>query len=126
MASRISAVGGSNLEIVVVVDMAAGARNSGVAVRERETGGAVIENYICPGRGVVALRTIRGGERGTRLRVRRIVGLLPGGEVATGITAIRGGNLEIVVVVNMAAGARNVGVASGERKASGTVIELCA
>ena len=126
MASRISAVGGSNLEIVVVVDMAAGARNGGVAIRKRETGGAVIESYICPGRGVVALRTIRRGERGTCLRVRRIVGLLPGGEVATGITAIGGGNLVIVVVVYMAAGARNVGVASRERKASGTVIELCA
>jgi len=46
--------------------------------------------------------------------------------MASRISAVGGSNLEIVVVVDMAAGARNSGVASGERKASGTVIELCA
>ena len=55
-----------------------------------------------------------------------IVGLLPGGQVALGTSAIGRGNREIVIVIDMAASARNVGVASRERKASGTVIELCA
>jgi hypothetical protein len=52
-----------------------------------------------------------------------IVGLSPGGEVATGISAIGGRNLEIVVVVDVAGGAGDVSVAVGEWKAGGAVIE---
>lgn len=58
--------------------------------------------------------------------MRRIGGLLPGGEVTAGVAAIRGCDLQVVVIVDMAGGARNVGMAVGEQKARGAVIELSA
>lgn len=45
--------------------------------------------------------------------MRRIVGLLPGGEMAAGVAAIRGSNFQIVVVVDVASDASHVGVAIG-------------
>jgi hypothetical protein len=56
--------------------------------------------------------------------MRRIVGLLPGGQVTAGVTAIGGSNLKIVVVVDMATAAGNICVAGGQRETGGAVIEL--
>ena len=124
MATGVATISGRNGEGVIVVDVATGARNVGVAVGQKETSGAVIEGSGGPRGRVVALRTVGRGESGTGLGMRRVVGLLPGGEVAASIAAIGGSDLEIVIVVDMATGARNVGVASGQQKACGGVIEF--
>ena len=55
-----------------------------------------------------------------------IVGLLPGGKVAAGVAAIRGRDGQIVVVVDVAGSAGNVGVAIGQREARGAVVKFCA
>lgn len=56
--------------------------------------------------------------------VNRIVGLLPGGQVAARIAAIRGSSFQIVVAVDVAGRANHVGMSVGERKAGGTVVEF--
>ncbi len=61
----------------------------------------------------MALRAIGCGEGGAGLRMRRCVGLLPGGEVAAGVATIGGDDLKIVIVVDMATGAGHIRVASG-------------
>lgn len=73
----------------------------------------MIESGRRPRRRVVALRTIGDGEGGTGLRMRRGVGLLPCGEVAAGVAAIGGGDLKIVIVVDVATGAGDIRVACG-------------
>ncbi len=112
MTAGIAAIGGSNLQIVVVVDMAGGARNIGVAVGQEKTGGAVIEDGGGPTDGVVAGGAVGSGESGASRGVRRIVGLLPLSEVA--ILAGAGG--EVVIVVDVASGAGQIGVAVGEQE----------
>ena len=52
-----------------------------------------------------------------------IVGFLPSGKVALGVAAIRGRNLQIVIVVDVAGGAWNVGVAIGQQESGRAVIE---
>lgn len=61
----------------------------------------------------MALRAIGYGEGGASLRMRRGVGPLPCGEVAAGVAAIGGGDLKIVIVVDVATGAGNIRVARG-------------
>lgn len=55
--------------------------------------------------------------------MRWIIGLLPGGKVATGITAIGGSGLQVVISVEVARGASDVGVAVGKQESRGAVIE---
>ena len=55
--------------------------------------------------------------------MRGVVGLLPGGEMAPGIAAVCGRDLQVVIVVDVARRARNVGVAVGEQETGGAVIE---
>ena len=62
VATRGAASRRRDLKVVVVVDVAGGARHVGVAVRQRESCGGVIKNSVVPTGGVVALRAIRGGE----------------------------------------------------------------
>jgi len=70
VATGVAAVGGLNLQIVIVVDVAlrAGGDFAGgchlVRISERETGGAVIESGAPPTCGVVAGRALRNGEAG--------------------------------------------------------------
>ena len=104
--------------------MALRAWHVGVPVRQQEPGGAVVECGGGPRSRRVALRAIRCGKRWSRLRVWWIVGLLPGAQVAAGVTAIVRRNLQIVVVVDVAAGARNIGMASSKRKTGGRMVEL--
>jgi hypothetical protein len=51
-------------------------------------------------------------------------GLLPGSQMASGISAIGRGDRQIVVVVDMAERASHVRVAVGEQEAGGAVVEL--
>jgi hypothetical protein len=55
--------------------------------------------------------------------VHGIIGSLPGGQVAAGISAIGRRNRQSIIVVDMAQGARYAGVSVGQRESSGVVIE---
>jgi len=74
----------------------------------------VIEGHIIPAGGVMAVRAVRGGERRSGLGMDRIIGLLPGGEVATGISAIVRGNRKVVVAIDVAQLAGDVRMAVGQ------------
>jgi hypothetical protein len=115
------AIGG--VKRVIIVDMALRAGSCGVRAREREAGDAVIERCRIPADGGMAASAIGGGKCWPGGRVDRIVGLLPCGEVAPGIAAIIGSNLEVVIIVNVATGAGHVGVAIGQGEAGSAVIE---
>jgi hypothetical protein len=116
VAAGIAAIGRSGLQVVVSVDVAGRAGNIGVAVDQQETGDAVVECRGSPRDGVVTTRAICRGERSTRLRMRRSVGLLPSGEVAAGVSAVSRSDLQTVVVIDMAGGAGDRGVSVGEGK----------
>lgn len=117
-------------ERVVIVGMAACARCRGMHTSEGPAGRCVIEgSHVGPGNGVVACGTLAHGECRTGRGMRGIIRLLPGSEVATGIAAIRGRDIQRVVVVDVAlrairyfAGGREL-VRVGEREAGGGVIE---
>ena len=123
MAARCAASRGRNLQVVVIVDMAGSAGHVGVAIGQEETGGAMVKDSVVPTCGVVALRAVCGGKGGAGLRMHWIVGLLPGGEMALRVAAIGGGNLQVVVIVDVARGAGYVGVAVGQQKPGGAVIK---
>jgi len=124
VAARVPAGVRSNLQIVVVVDVARGAGHIRMAVRQQKAGGAVIERHVCPGRRIVAVRTQRSRKCRSRLRVGRIVGLLPSGQVAARVPAIIWPNLQIVVVVDVARSAGHIRVPVRQQKARGAVIEF--
>jgi len=73
----------------------------------------------------VTVIAIRRGERRPALRVRRIVGLLPVGQVAARVAAIVRSNLQIVVVVDVARSAWQIRMAVRQQKSRGAVIEFC-
>lgn len=54
----------------------------------------------------------------------RIISFLPGRKMAAGIPTIRRGNLQIVVVVDVARTARHRGMTIGQRKSGTVVVEL--
>jgi len=93
MAAGVAAVRWSNLQVVVVVDVALRAGHGRMSVRERESSDSVIECRRGPRRGVVALGAICGGKRGSGTCVRWVVGLLPRGEVASRVPAVGRGDL---------------------------------
>jgi hypothetical protein len=72
----------------------------------------------------MAVRAVRRGKRRAGLGMHRIIGLLPGGEVASGISAIGRSDLQVVVAVDMALLAGDVGMAVGQEEAGGAVIEF--
>ena len=81
-------------EVVVVPGMAVRASDDFpggrqlVRTGERPAGNRVIEDHVGPQRGVVAGRAIRCRKRSSRRRMRGVIGLLPGGEVALRVSAI--------------------------------------
>ncbi len=117
----VAAIRGSNLQIVIIVEMAGSARHIGVTIGEQEARCAVVKDRSVPTDGVVAIGAIGGGEGRTRRRVRRIGGLLPVGEMAV----LAGAGSQIVIVVDVALLARNVGVAVRERESRSAVIKFC-
>jgi hypothetical protein len=109
MTAQAISVGGG--EGVVVVDVAIGAGSNFargsklVRAGQWPTGRAVIKSCCCPGDGVVAGGTIRGSEGSASRRVRRIISLLPGRQVAAGVAAIIGLNVQGVVAADVTLGA---------------------
>jgi hypothetical protein len=126
VAARNTAIRGGNGEVVIIADVAGGAGNVGVALGQKKAGDAVVEGGGGPADSVVAIGAVGHGKRGTGRRVHGIIGLLPGGEVAAGVAAIRGRDGQVVVVVDVAGSAGNVGMAVGQRESGGAVIEFCA
>jgi hypothetical protein len=77
MALRVSAIGGGNLQIVVVVDVAGSAGHVGVSVRQQKSGRAVVECGAQPAVKFVAALAVAGGERRASAGVHWIGGVLP-------------------------------------------------
>lgn len=91
-------------EIVIVVDVALRAGSCRMSPGQRKACDGVVEGTdIRPGSSVVARRAVGHCEDRTRRRMRGIVGLLPGSQVAASVTTIRRSNLQVVVVIGMAA-----------------------
>jgi len=78
MASGISAIGGRNRQIVIIIDVAERAGHIGVSSGEQEPGRAVVEYGRRPTDCVVACRALGGRKSCPSRRVHGIVGLLPG------------------------------------------------
>ena len=116
MALRIAAIPGGDREVVIVVDMAGSTGQVGVPPGERKSRDAVIEIRRIPtGRGMT-VAAISGGERCASRRVGRIIGLLPGGQVALRVPAIVERDLQMVIASNMALLARHIGMALRQRE----------
>jgi len=81
-------------------------------------------SYIGPRNRVVTCRAVADGERWTSAWVGRVVRLLPSRQVASGVSAIGRGNLQVVVIVDVALRAGNVRVPSRQRKSGRAVVEL--
>lgn len=124
MAGGVSTVRRSDLQIVVVVDVARNAGNVGVPVRERETGKGVIEICSVPTLCRVTVGAVGRRKNRSRSGVNGIIGLLPSAQVTAGVTAIGGRNLQVVIVIDVAGSAGNVGMTVRQRKPGGAVIEL--
>jgi len=84
---------------------------------------AVIERSRIPALGGVAGRAIRRLKSGPRGRVHRIIRLLPGRQMAARIPAVRRPHRQVVIVVEVAGSASHIGVAVGQKKSRGAVIE---
>ena len=125
VALRIATSCRGDRQTVVVVDVAGGASHAGVPLREQESGGAMVECRRRPADRVVAGRAARHSKGRAGGRVRGVVGLLPGGQMALRIAAIGRSDRQIVIVVDMAERARHIRMAIGEQKSGRTVIELC-
>ena len=117
-------------ERVVVVDMAGRARRSQMKTGKRPTGRAMVKRRGGPGNRIVASGTVRRREWRTRRGVHRIVGALPGAQMAVGVAAIRwlgGQRVAAAYVALRAAGdfaGRRQLVRVGQRKSRCTVIKL--
>ena len=116
MAARVSAIGGSNLQGVIVADVALLALHGGVRIAQWESGSAVVKRCRCPSSGVVTVRAVRRRKRWSGVRMWGIVGFLPSCEVAAGIPAVCGGDLKVIVIADVALFARQVSVASRQRE----------
>src|ERR1700720_2955240 len=88
VASRRSASIRSDLQVVVIVYVTRCASHIGVTVGERKTGARVIEVCRIPTCRGVTVCAITNSENWACGRMRRIVGGLPGGQVASRISAV--------------------------------------
>jgi hypothetical protein len=125
VATRVTAIGWRGLQSVIVIDVAARAGHIGVAVGQRKTGGGVVKSDVGPGdRALVAVVAICGGKCRPGSGMRRIIGLLPGREVAAGSTAIGWTNLQIVIVIDVASLTSKIRVAVGQQESRLAVIKF--
>src|ERR1035437_3851282 len=102
-------------EVEVVINVACGARLGGVATRQCEAGGGVVERGAVPiGRAMTPGTILREG----RLFVRRIVGVVVIGLV----TAPAGAAGQAEVVVDVALGALHAGMRAGQGEAGSRMV----
>jgi len=106
-------------QVVVVVDVALGALQSGMRAGQRESGRGVIESRSRPRRGVMALRT---SLREAGLYVIRIGSALEILQVAADASRIR--TREVVVVVDVALRALHGRMRARQREAGRGVVEI--
>jgi hypothetical protein len=127
MATIAIGVGGGEVVIVAGVTIGASGNSSGGCELMRTGEGpacaAVIEGGVVPRDGVVARGTIWGGKGRSSGGMRRISGLLPCCQVAAGVAAIRRCGLQVVVSIDVARGAGNIGVTIGQQKSGCAVVE---
>jgi hypothetical protein len=95
-----------------------------VCADEREASDTVVKRSGVPTLRGVTLCAVDCCEGCSGRRVNRIIGLLPGGQVASGITAVGGLDLQIVIAIDVAGSALHVSVAIGQKKSGGAVIKL--
>lgn len=122
----VAAVAVGRAQRIVVTDVAGGARRRvrrHVRAHQRESRNAVIERGRSPARGRVAIRAIRGGERRAGRRVHRLIRVVPIRKVALGIAALRRGNRQRIVVVDMALRALQIRMALGQQESRRAVVE---
>ena len=137
MASRVPAVGRGSRQRVVVVDVAVRAgrhfarRRHLVRIGQRETRRTVIKDCSSPRNGVMACRAVRDGKRRSRSCVRGVIGLLPGGQMASRIPAVVRHDTQAVVTVDVAgfagrhlAAVGHQGVRVRQRETERGVVEL--
>lgn len=119
---RVPAIGRLDRQIVIVVDVTVSAgcyfarRRQLMRIGQREAGRGVIKGRILPGNGVMAVGATGDRKHRGRGRVLRVGRLLPRREMASRVSAVRRSNLQIVVVADMTARARDIGVPIGQRK----------
>ncbi len=123
MASRVPAVGRGSRQRVVIVHL--------VRIGQRETRRTVIKDCSSPRNGVMAGRAVRDGKRRSRSCVRRVIGLLPGRQMASGIPAVVRHDTQAVVTVDVArfagrhlAAVGHQGVRVRQREPERGVVEL--
>ena len=123
----VAAVAISGIERVIVIYVAgrAGSRRRQMRSGQGETGNAVVEGCSAPACRRVAMRTICRRKRGARSGMHGSVGLLPGRQMATRVTAVRRGDRQTVVVVDVAQIAGHVRMPVGQQESRRAVIEDC-
>jgi len=90
--------------------VAGSAGHVGMAIAKQESRRAVIESAGVPARRSVAGAACCYWKCGRGRRVRRIIGLLPGRQMAPGIAAIVQRGRQIVIIVDVAGCAGHIGV----------------
>jgi hypothetical protein len=119
------AIGGIQSVIVADVAGSAGRRSWGrVGANQSEAGHAVIEGRCVPTGGGVAIRAVGCSKRSACRCVHRIVGALPGAQVAAGVATIGRGNFQRVVAIRVAQAAGNGRMLVGEGKSRSAVIKF--
>jgi hypothetical protein len=114
MALRVAAIGRRNRQIVVVVDVAQIAGHVGMPAGQQETGRAVVKRCRRPTDRRMARRAVCRRKSRTSRWVDGIIRLLPGRQMASGISAIGRRGRQIIVIVYMTKGAGHVRVAIGQ------------
>jgi hypothetical protein len=106
VATGVVTIGDAQVVIVAHVALIAIADHSHwrhlVVAGQRPPGARMVEGVVCPGDCVVAARAVGHRECRARGGVRGIVGLLPIGQMAPGIPAIGGLDIQRVVAAHMA------------------------
>ena len=122
-----AAVAIGRIQRVIVADVAGSTGRwcwRHVCANQSEAGQAVIEGRCVPTGGGMAIRAVRRREGSPCRCVHRIVGALPGGQVAAGVAAIGRGNFQHVVAIHVAQTAGHGRMFVGERKSRSAVIKF--
>ena len=123
MAAGGSASVGGGRQSVVVVDVAGNAGHVGMAIGEHEPGRAVVERRCIPTDGRMASGTVGERKSSTSGWMYRIVGLLPGRQMAAGVPAIGRRDRQRIIVADVAQIASHGRMAIGQWEAGCIVIE---